>query len=51
MEHHLQVNSKKNWTMPQLVVYGTVQKITQCEKVYGESDGHTFGQVSIVCAS
>lgn len=52
MEHHLQVQSKKDWTMPMLVVYGSVDKITQgCDKNYGGSDGFTFLGTPIQCAS
>ena len=52
MEPHLQVQSKKDWMPPRLVVYGSVDQITQgCDKRYGGSDGFTFLGTPIQCAS
>lgn len=52
MEPHMQVQPKKNWAMPQLVAYGTVEKITQgCDKNFGGSDGFTFLGTPIQCVS
>ena len=52
MEPHLQVHSKKDWMMPLLVVYGSVDQITQgCDKTTGGSDGFTFHGTPIQCAS
>ena len=43
---------KKNWAIPQVIVYGTVEKITQgCDKKFGGSDGFTFQMSPISCAS
>lgn len=52
MEPYLQIQSKKDWAMPQLVAFGTVEKITQgCDKTLGGSDGFTFQSAPIQCAS
>ena len=51
MSSHLQIQSKKDWTTPQLLVYGTVEKITEgCNKDFGGSDGYTFQSVPIQCS-
>jgi hypothetical protein len=36
---------------PAIRVLGTVHQLTGCAKEFGGSDGHTFGGMSIVCAS
>ena len=52
MEYKGEIGSRKDWRIPTLTVYGTVQKITQgCDKQYGGSDRFTFQSVPIMCAS
>lgn len=47
-----QIQSKKEWAMPKLTVYGDVEKITQgCDKTYGGMDGFTFQSTPVQCAS
>jgi hypothetical protein len=43
--------SKKEWVMPQLTIYGDVEKITQGEKTYGGTDGFTFKSTVVQSAS
>jgi hypothetical protein len=43
---------KKAWTAPTLIVHGTVKEITLgCDKMFGSSDGFTFGGNAIMCRS
>lgn len=52
MKFEGQLEPKKDWSMPHLLVYGTVEKITQgCDKKFGGSDGYTFQSNPISCAS
>lgn len=52
--NNVQTETKKDWTMPRLTVYGTIERITQsryCDKNTGGSDGFTFQGTPIQCAS
>ena len=43
---------KKEWAMPRLTVYGSIETITQCtDKDFGSTDGFTLQGNPITCAS
>ena len=43
--------TKKKWVSPEIRRFGTFEAATQCNKMYGDSDGNTFMGTAIVCAS
>jgi len=46
-----QDRTSETYEAPALRVLGTVHELTGCDKMFGSSDGHTFGGVAIKCAS
>jgi hypothetical protein len=51
MQQEHQIQPRKEWESPQFTIYGSVEEITECDKWFGSSDGHTLAQVPIHCVS
>jgi len=45
----MQVSAKRQYSVPRLTVYGTLEELTKCDKEFGPTDGNTFQGNPISC--